>query len=236
MPIPDLRQRNLQPELMDDPELEQGEHQRALAGLKRIHHFTGIEGRFWRVIKRKINSRKLKSFTVLDIGCGDATLLRRISKRSQSAGYQSKIIGCDFSEQALAMAQVAAATENIPLETLQCDITKDNIPLQADIVICSLFLHHFSNDEIPRILEKLAESAKSMLLIEDLIRSSLGYMLCQIGVHLLSRSPIVHFDGPRSVEGALTTEEIKELLLKANLSDATITKHWPERFLLTLDK
>ncbi|MCA9021331.1 MAG: hypothetical protein KDA74_14375, partial [Planctomycetaceae bacterium] len=49
---------------------------------------------------------------------------------------------------------------------------------------------------------------------------------------LLTRSPVVHTDGPLSVAGAFTVNEIKELAGQAGLDGFQITRHWPQRWLL----
>jgi hypothetical protein len=50
---------------------------------------------------------------------------------------------------------------------------------------------------------------------------------------LLSRSPIVHFDGPVSVQGAFQMQEVQTLAVRAGLLEATLRRSWPERYLLS---
>ena len=61
----------------------------------------------------------------------------------------------------------------------------------------------------------------------------LGYGLAWIGCRLLSRSPMVHVDGPLSVQNAFTVDEARSLANKSGLQSARIVKHWPQRFLMT---
>jgi hypothetical protein len=56
-----------------------------------------------------------------------------------------------------------------------------------------------------------------------------------MGVHLLSRSPVVHFDGPQSVRAAFSVKEAIEIAAQAGMKPSTVRKHWPERFLLRWD-
>ena len=60
----------------------------------------------------------------------------------------------------------------------------------------------------------------------------LGYLLALIGTRVLSRSPIVHVDGPRSVRAAFTVFEALQLAEHAGLHGATIGWRWPFRFLM----
>ena len=74
------------------------------------------------------------------------------------------------------------------------------------------------------------------VLINDLIRSRVGYLLAYFGTRLLSRSRLVHVDGPLSVAAALTCSEALRLADRAGLKGASLSRHWPERFLLSWRK
>jgi hypothetical protein len=82
----------------------------------------------------------------------------------------------------------------------------------------------------------MAAAARRAVLVCDLHRSWLGYSLAWVGCRLLTRSPIVHVDGPRSVEAAFAVSEIAALAGRSGLDGAVITQHWPERWLLAWRK
>lgn len=226
-----LATRNLQHELMDDPALSLPEHLQALRGLQRVHWLTGTTRRLWNPMERFLREHQRSSLSVIDVGCGDASVLRSLWKKARSRGYTLVPIGCDFSARALELAQSAAAAEGIPLLVDQVDILTQALPTQADFAICTLFLHHFEVSEVKSILMKLSAAARHRVLVEDLVRSRLGYLMCLLGVHLLSRSRVVHVDGPLSVRAAFTIAEIVEILKDAGLGQAAVQGHWPERFL-----
>jgi hypothetical protein len=99
--------------------------------------------------------------------------------------------------------------------------------------MCSLFLHHLDEPQAVELLRRMSESARHLVLVNDLIRGRLGYALAWLGTRLLTRSRVVHVDGPLSVEGAFTRAEALELAERAGLHGATIVRRWPCRFLLT---
>ena len=72
-----------------------------------------------------------------------------------------------------------------------------------------------------------------MVLVNDLIRGWPGYLLAKVGGQLLTRSPVVHTDGPLSVQAAFTRAELKTLAEQAGLHGATVSWRWPWRMLLT---
>jgi len=65
--------------------------------------------------------------------------------------------------------------------------------------------------------------------VDDLIRSRLGYALAWSGTRLLSRSWVVHTDGPLSVRAAFTPAELRRLAAEAGLTTAELVPFWPER-------
>ena len=74
------------------------------------------------------------------------------------------------------------------------------------------------------------------VLVDDLVRTRLGFALVWLGSYLLTTSPVVHADGPLSVRAALSISEALELAERAGLHGSTIRRHWPERFLLSWRK
>ena len=66
----------------------------------------------------------------------------------------------------------------------------------------------------------------------DLARSRLGHLLAYFGTRLLTRSYVVHFDGPQSVRSAFNIAEADVMAKAAGLEGAEFSRHWPQRFLL----
>ena len=135
-------------------------------------------------------------------GGGDVPI--DLAKRARRAGLDVRIEGCDISPVAVAFAARAASEAGVPVRFFPLDALNEPLPEDYDVVMCSLFLHHLAEDEAVRLLRKMADAARSLILVNDLVRSRLGYWLAWAGCRLLSRSPIVHHDGPASVRAAFT--------------------------------
>jgi hypothetical protein len=75
--------------------------------------------------------------------------------------------------------------------------------------------------------------AGSAVAVNDLTRSRAGLVLVWAACRLLTRSPVVHFDGPVSVRAAFTPREALALAERAGLAGATVVRRRPCRFLLT---
>lgn len=230
MPIfPSLDQRVLESEIMDDPGLDSAEHARALKALGRVHVLSGTEGRLWRAIDKLAKQANLKQLSIMDVGCGDARLLRQLYKKSKANGIELQLHGCDFSPRALEMARDASERAGIPISLHAVDITQDTLPEAVDVVFCSLFLHHFADDQVVKILESFRDAAKRLIVVEDLLRSKVGYGLCWLGTRVLTRSRVVHVDGLLSVRAAFTPAELRLLLTGAGLPEAHLERCWPAR-------
>ena len=230
---PDLKERHRQPELMDDPQLDQLLHQQALKGLSRINRLARTHRLLWQPIESYCRENQLNSVSVLDLGCGSGDLLVWLCSKAHSKGIDLKMTGCDLSPVALEAARHRAEQEKLDAEFLQMDVLDGVLPADQDVVVCSLFLHHLQAGDVVRLLQRMAETARHLLIAQDLLRSRWGYLMCWVGTRLLTRSPIVHVDGPLSVAGAFTQAEIQQLAERAGLTDCQIKRHWPERFVLT---
>ncbi len=230
----DFKLRQLQPELMDNPALEFVEHKQALNGLARIHRLNNTPARIWQTIRVALSTHHAKTYSVLDLGCGDGFLLRQLHSLARNDGVALKLIGCDFSHNAIEIAGRAAECSGVPIELHHVDVTEvDKLPVSADVVFCSLFLHHFSEPQAIAVLKTIHAAARKLVLVHDLRRTHLGYALCWVGVHTFSRSKVVHTDGLLSVRAAFSIEEITQLLSIAGIDQAQIFKHWPQRFTIT---
>ncbi len=233
----DLTLRDLQPEIMDDPSLDPGEHEQALRGLARIHRLTNVSAQLWKAIQSQVILDDTRTLSILDLGCGDGHVLRQLYRLAERTGIKTILYGCDFSANAISFAKQSASRDDIPIEFYHLDVTQaTELPHRADVVFCSLFLHHFSESDATKILDKMKAAAKQLVLVHDLRRTRLGYLLCWVGVHVLSRSHVVRKDGLMSVRAAFTVPEIKRLLASAGITQAEVTTGWPQRFTASWSK
>jgi hypothetical protein len=143
------------------------------------------------------------------------------------------LAGCDVSPVALDHARQQAINEGADIHFFPYDALREPLPAGYDAVVSSLFLHHLTEPQAVELLRQMAAAAGRLVLVNDLMRSRAGYLLAWVGTRLLSRSPVVHFDGPRSVEGAFTVAEARALAEQAGLAGAVVGRRWPCRYLLS---
>jgi 2-polyprenyl-3-methyl-5-hydroxy-6-metoxy-1,4-benzoquinol methylase len=232
-----ITKRRVEAELMDQPGLDPGLHVEALRGLQRINAISRSAAILWPPIAELARTLAPTKLRVLDVACGGGDNAVALSRRVARSGLSIQVDGCDVSDCAIAEAQRRAHAAHVENTAFFClDAVQEQLPRGYDVITCSLFLHHLSEDQAIDLLGRMAEAASHAVLICDLQRSWLGYGLAWVGCRLLTRSPIVHVDGPRSVAAAFAAVEISSLAARSGLDGAVITHHWPQRWLLAWSK
>lgn len=224
--------RRREPELMDNPQIGRKAHEQALRGLSRLNRASLVGSALAAPIHRLARRRRLRPIRILDIASGAGDVARELHDQLRDAGLPAEVAGCDVSPTAV---EHAAARSNV-VRFFRLDALRDPIPPGFDVVTCSLFLHHLDQDNAVRLLRRMGQAARHMVLVSDLRRSRFNLALTYAATHLLSRSPVVRFDGPTSVRAAYTIEEALELAHSAGLNEATVRRHWAARYLLTWER
>ena len=215
------------PELMDDPALDPEEHYAALKGLARINRLSRSARLLWPAIRGAARAKPTRPLRVLDVATGAGDVPFGVLRLAEREGLALDIRGCDISPIAL----TAAEGQDPKLRLFQCDAVRDPLPTGFDVATCSLFLHHLSDEDAVTVLSRM-KAAATVVLVNDLSRSRLGFAAAWVGCRLLTRSKVVRFDGPASVRSAFTPAEALALAERAGLAGATVGRRWPFRFLL----
>lgn len=228
-----LAERHRVDELMDDPAIDEASHRKALRGLARLNRISGSVARIWRPIHRLAKSQGLKRITLVDIATGGGDVPIALVRLARRAGIELRATGIDLSQQALDFAAAQAREKGEAVEFRRADILTDELPGRYDVAVCSLFLHHLGELPAVRALRAMNESATRLGLVNDLVRSRLTYAQVWLGSRAVSRSPVVHHDGPASVRAAFTIDEALDLAQRAGLRGVEATPTFPCRFLMT---
>jgi SAM-dependent methyltransferase len=233
--LPDLRDRQRVPELMDEPDLDRSRHVRALRALARVNRVSGVAGRVWReVLDLGLdagNPVRGQPLRLLDVACGGGDVIVDVARRARSAGLPLEVHGCDVSPVALGYARRQSERAGVAVEFVVWDVLAEGLPRGYDLVCSSLFHHHLSLENAVGLLRGMGRAGRSVL-VQDLVRSKLGYVLAWSGIRLLSRSDVARIDGPRSVRSAFTLQEARAMAEEADLRGAVVQSAWPERFVL----
>lgn len=245
----DAAGRRLVPEVMDQPGLDTGLHFQALSALRRINSLSRTAGSLWPAIATTAwnpsgsaqrhtvpSDDPLSSppLTLLDVACGGGDVAQRLAQRAAAEGLPLQVSGCDFNPAAIEYATRVSAggqTAGAPRFFVH-DVLAQPLP-PADIVTCTLFLHHLDEAQGVLLLQRLAAAARRLVLVSDLRRTRLGYWMAHVVGRVLTRSPVVRIDGPLSVAAAWSLPEVDRLAQQAGWQGYHLRRVWPERFLLS---
>ena len=233
-----LAERDRQPELMDAPGLDSETHRRALDGLRAANAVSRTSHAIWRgIIEAGVVSNNGQPLRILDIATGGGDVLIGVAKLAARQGVAAETHGCDINATAVEYAQSVASQAKLSgTKFFQLNALVDPLPEEYDVLMSTLFFHHLANDDAKQLLGRMAKAAARCILVDDLCRSRLGYFYAWAGGRLLTRSSIVHTDGPLSVGASFTIPEFRKLTQDAGLRNAQFRRHWPQRFLMSWNK
>ena len=220
---------------MDAPHLDPERHVQALRALARVNRVSMVAARVWRDVLQLSRERRGKErdqpLRLLDVGCGGGDVMVDVARRARSAGIPLEVHGCDLSPVALEHGRSEAKRWDVAADFLARDVVAEGLPRGYDLVCSSLFHHHLAREEAVDLLKGMAAAGR-WVLVQDLLRGTVGYLLAWSGLRLLSRSDVAHVDGPRSVRAAFSLPEVRGMAAEAGLVGAVILRGWPERFIL----
>jgi 2-polyprenyl-3-methyl-5-hydroxy-6-metoxy-1,4-benzoquinol methylase len=154
------------------------------------------------------NHPKKEPLTIIDLGCGGGDILRKVANFAKKQGYTIKLIGIDANKDAMVYAR--QLSKNYPeISFIDCDIFSDEFEsLQYDVVLTTLFLHHFKEDQIINILSRTRQKAKLGIVVNDLHRSRVAYYLFKL-VCLTIKNQMVIDDGLTSILRGFKHKELE---------------------------
>lgn len=229
---PSLAMRVVAPELMDQMDLGEEAHRRALAGLARLNWWSAASRPYRKAVRQlaRVVSRPL---TVLDVATGAGDVPVSLAAWARRTGIELEVAACDRSRRAVSWARHRGDSAGISLDVFAHDVVCQDFESRYDVVICSLFLHHLSGYQARQVLARLGRAARRLLIVSDLRRSPASLALAAAASRLLTTSEVVHVDAVLSARAAFTTDEAARLAAEAGLDGVRIRRCWPQRFTLT---
>lgn len=215
---------------MDDPALPAAEHGLALRGLARLNEISRAHRLLWPRL-RTLARRSDGALCVLDVASGAADVPVRLDRVARGAGVSLRWILSDRSSRALDHALARARSAGLDCRAVQVDAVREPLP-EADVVMNSLFLHHFDPTDATRILRGMRQAARLAVGVADLRRTRLALSLVWLGSRIVTRSPVVHHDATASVRAAHEPAEVRDMSERAGLHGASIEVADPVRWRL----
>jgi len=174
------------------------------------------------------NHAKNEEVIILDLGCGNGDMLRQVADFGRKRGYNFKLIGIDANPTTVNYAR--DLSQNYPeISYSQQDIfSKEFQSVAYDIALCTLFLHHFKDDFILKFVETLTRNAQTGVVINDLHRHPLAYILFQL-LSIFIKNHVVKTDGLISILRAFKRQDLERYAEHVSFK-STIKWFWAFRF------
>jgi ubiquinone/menaquinone biosynthesis C-methylase UbiE len=222
--------RILSPELLDEDLGTREEIRQSLDDLWRINRWLGGVSSSLQLFADFFTRTGPHPVRVLDVGAGDARLAGRLRRELLRRGIRAEFVALDRRWTHLQNGHRASRT-GLPIAA---DALALPFPAQCfDVVMCNLFLHHFSGERALKFLRGLAGVAREAVLINDLERHWLPYLFVRCA-YPFTLSRITRHDGPVSVRQAYTRDELLALAQEAGFKNFEVRRLLPFRLGLTL--
>ena len=199
-------------EMMDRPQPVSPELERDLERIRQLNHWFGSYRLILKFMRRWIQPDA--RIRIADLATGSGDIPRLIADYARKIGAQVEIEALDRQPATLEIAtKLSAGYREISYR--DANILERNSVGAYDIVLCTLTLHHFSDEDAVRVLQQCSELSRRFVLVSDLRR---GFLL-QAGVYLLTalifREPMTRYDARLSAARAFSFSEMRDLALRA---------------------
>jgi 2-polyprenyl-3-methyl-5-hydroxy-6-metoxy-1,4-benzoquinol methylase len=199
-------------EMMDRPQPVSAELERDLKRIRQLNRWFGSYRLIGHFVRRWIKPGD--NMRIVDLATGSGDIPRLIAHYAREIGAKVEIHALDQQPATVEIARKLSAA--YPEISYHATNILDWSPAEAyDIVLCTLALHHFSDEDAVTVLRRCRESSRDFVLVSDLRRG----LLATVGVYLLTalvfREPMTRYDARLSAERAFSFSEMRKLAVRA---------------------
>lgn len=227
-----IKTRSLQLERLDTGDYTAEEYEIFLREIAFINRTLGDFRAVRKTLLREIEVEDLQNFSVLDVGAGSGELLRAIADFAKKSNRKANLFGLELNarsasailEESKNYAEIEAGRANafsLPFA--------DN---SFDYAICSLFTHHFNDENVMKIVSEMNRVSRRKIFVIDLHRHRAAYFSYKIFCRAFRISPLVREDGLLSILRSFTPDELRIIGEKAGLKSASVKRIAPFRIVL----
>lgn len=217
-------------ERIDTGDYTPGEYAKFLREIRFINRYLGDARALRRSLLSEIGSKTLGEFSVLDVACGSGELLRQTAAFAHKAKRTARLTGVDLHELSFSTMTQEEASAYPEISYVRGDAFR--LPFADgtfDYAVSSLFFHHLTDEQIPRVLGEMTRVARRGVFVIDLHRHRAAYYLYKLFCFAFRVSPLVTQDGSLSILRGFLPDELRQL---ANESAARTIRVAPFRIVL----
>jgi 2-polyprenyl-3-methyl-5-hydroxy-6-metoxy-1,4-benzoquinol methylase len=215
--------RSEESEIMDDFALEGEILRDALDKIAKINQLLGGNQLTLQGVQELLAKiPKQNEIVIVDVGCGNGDMLRALANFALTQNLNFRLIGIDANNFTIKHAQTLS--EDYSNISYQCEdiFDKNFTKLKYDIIVCTLTLHHFKNDEIMQLMTVFNANSRVGIVINDLHRSAIAYRSFQVLCFVFKLNAMSREDGLVSILRGFKKEDFIQLSEKLNLTNYKI--------------
>lgn len=219
--------RSTEHEWLDDADVGGPVLHRNLRELESLNRLLGGHTSLIRGLRRALLWLPQRPLRVVDVGCGSGDGLRALSAWGRRSQVPLQLLGIDSNPEIISFARAQSADYG-DVAYRQGDAFGDLLhSLRPDLVVASLFCHHFGSDVLAPWLARTVRYARAVVL-SDLQRHPLAHAGFRALTRLTRASPMTRHDGAVSIRRGFTRSELEQLVEPLEVKHASI--HWSFAF------
>jgi SAM-dependent methyltransferase len=159
--------RSVEPEILDEMPADDRRAIQARQGLKRLNAFMLQTGIMAPILARQWPQESAPPRTILDLGAGDGTFSLSVARRLAARWRGVTVILLDRQNIVAQATRDAFAALGWKAETVTADVLDHLAQIKStDVITANLFLHHFRDEQLARLLGLAAQSTRLFVACE----------------------------------------------------------------------
>ncbi|HSF53566.1 MAG TPA: methyltransferase domain-containing protein [Algoriphagus sp.] len=223
-------QRSEEKELMDDLECSGEVLEQTLRELKTINRWLGGNNVTTEGLAKIMKRHPKDSYQIADIGCGGGDMIRVMDHWAKSKKLKVDFSGIDANPNIIELAKLRLYDLPNVRWQVQNVFAREFLHEKVDIITCTLFTHHFTDQELKNLMEAFRSKASLGIVINDLHRHWFAFHSIRILTKLFSKSPMVRNDASLSVLRSFRKADLERILRDAGINSFEIRWFWAFRW------
>jgi len=219
-------ERRDEPELLDLNEGAPAEVRESLDDLARIQRWLGGRAMLRRFVFPFLEqARDRAPLRVLDVGAGSGATAIEVARWARKKDLDVRIAAADLNRRHLSIAR--EAVRGYPeIQLVASDALAPPFAARGfDVVLSTLFLHHFSPERLKQLIPRLAALSRGRLALNDLMRDRAAAAAFTLLSPVFARSRLTRHDGRVSIRRSYTPEELQAILKDSGVQRPRLAVH-----------
>jgi ubiquinone/menaquinone biosynthesis C-methylase UbiE len=228
-----FKQRSYEPEYLDTGNYTPEEYEGCISELQFVNRWMGDAHALKQTLLKDVEQNSLREFSLLDVGAGSGELLRVAATWARETERRFRGVGLELNERS-AQAILEDSKDFPEISSVRADALR--MPFsdgEFDYVMCSLFTHHFTDEQVVDLLREMSRAARRRIFVIDLHRDPVPYFFYTTLGKLVLKNRLIRHDGALSILRSFKPRELLNLARAAGLRNVAVEHHFPARLVLT---